>query len=166
MSLDENQKNSLRTWVANGLQLNDIQKKLTEEFGIKLTYMDLRFLLSDLEVTPKDAEEPEPGISPSAGNASPSHPLDQEGDPLDDWSAEDQTGAAPGKLALTIDEITRPGFAISGSVTFSDQKKAEWYIDQYGRPGINPEDPGYRPSQEDILLFQVELQKALARKGY
>ncbi len=55
---------------------------------------------------------------------------------------------------------------ISGKVTFSDGNTAEWYLDQTGRLGIAPAVQGYRPSQEDVMAFQTELQNALAKLGF
>jgi hypothetical protein len=54
----------------------------------------------------------------------------------------------------------------SGKVTFSDGKRAEWYLDQMGRLGLAPMEKGYRPSQTDLVSFQTELQTELARLGY
>jgi hypothetical protein len=64
-----------------------------------------------------------------------------------------------------VDTVTRPGFMMSGKVTFSDGQKAAWYIDQYGRPGLAPETPGYRPSQADVMDFQAALESELAKSG-
>jgi hypothetical protein len=55
---------------------------------------------------------------------------------------------------------------ISGKVTFSDGQKAEWYLDQMGRLGLNPDQVGYRPSEQDVLAFQVELQRLARSQGY
>lgn len=172
MTLDDQQKELVRNWIQDGLQLNEIQKKLVDELDITMTYMDLRFLISDLEVTPKDIEvepEPEEEAEPEAGNdstteeaQSPASESDAQQDPL---PQDEQTPDGGGPVSVSVDSLTRPGYAISGKVTFSDGKKAEWFIDQMGRPGINPEEEGYRPSQEDIMKFQVELQNILSKGG-
>ncbi len=47
--LSPEQIQSIRTWAEEGLDLNAIQKKLHEELNIKLTFMDTRFLLQDLD---------------------------------------------------------------------------------------------------------------------
>ena len=67
---------------------------------------------------------------------------------------------------MAVDTVTRPGAVVSGKVTFSDGKSAEWYLDQYGRLGMLPGEKGYKPSQNDIMAFQTELQNQLARYGY
>ena len=59
-----------------------------------------------------------------------------------------------------------PGAMVSGHVTFSDGKTADWYIDQTGRFGLVPPEPGYRPSQADLAEFQAILDRELAKIGY
>jgi hypothetical protein len=46
-------------------------------------------------------------------------------------------------VKVKVDEITRPGAMVSGSVVFTDGKKAGWYLDQTGRLGMVTEEPGY-----------------------
>jgi hypothetical protein len=76
------------------------------------------------------------------------------------------SGDAAGKVAVSMDSITRPGALVSGKVTFSDGQSADWQMDQYGRLGVAPKTPGYKPSQSDVASFQAELETALARLGY
>ena len=54
---------------------------------------------------------------------------------------------------------------ISGRVTFSDGQKAEWYLDQTGRLGLNASTPGYRPSKQDVMDFQMELERLAQSHG-
>jgi hypothetical protein len=54
---------------------------------------------------------------------------------------------------------------VSGRTTFSDGQTAEWYLDQTGRLGLNPSTPGYRPSQQDVMDFQMELEKLARNQG-
>ena len=150
MQLTDEQKEVARQWIASGMGLSDFQKRLETEFGLRMTYMDVRFLVGDLQVTPKDPEPPaEPAPAPAEEvPAVPAEPL-----------------AGSGKVSLTVDTVTQPGTVISGRVTFSDGQKATWYVDQYGRPGLAPEVPGYRPKREDIQEFQVQLDRELTRMG-
>ncbi len=69
-------------------------------------------------------------------------------------------------MNVTIDSITRPGSLISGHVVFSDGEKAEWYLDQTGRLGLNPDTPGYRPVAKDVTDFQIELEKLARSQGF
>ena len=55
--LSPEQIQSIRTWAEEGLDLNAIQKRLHEDLNIKLTFMDTRFLLQDLDIR---ISQPEP----------------------------------------------------------------------------------------------------------
>jgi hypothetical protein len=154
MNLTDEQKTLVAGWVSEGASPGDVQKRLKEECGISLTYLDLRLLLDDLKVVPP---EPEPPAEETPTATAKDEVLDLEPDEV-------QPGS--GKVSVTIDQITRPGSAISGKATFSDGQKAEWYLDTLGRLGINPDTPGYRPSQEDLMAFQMELQRAAQRVGF
>ena len=55
--LSPEQIQSIRTWAEEGLDLNAIQKRLHEDLNIKLTFMDTRFLLQDLDIR---IRQPEP----------------------------------------------------------------------------------------------------------
>lgn len=149
MNLDEAQKQKTRQWIEEGLKLSEIQDKLSKELGLKLTYMELRFLIDDLGAKPKDPPA-EPAPQPPAAEAAP---------------AEEPQGA-PGAVRVGVDQVTRPGALVSGKVTFGDGKQAEWYLDQMGRLGVVPQEQGYKPSQEDIAEFQAKLQDELARLGF
>jgi hypothetical protein len=67
---------------------------------------------------------------------------------------------------VTIDQITKPSALISGRVTFSDGESAEWMLDQMGRLSLNPSKIGYRPTEKDVLAFQMELQRLARSQGY
>ena len=71
---------------------------------------------------------------------------------------------ATGSVNATIDNITLPGAMVSGKVTFSDGETAIWMIDQTGRPGLDPDTPGYRPSEEDLMEFQTQLKSLLQKQ--
>ena len=49
MNLTEDQRQRVTAWVLQGAKLSDIQTRLAEEFKIKLTYMEVRFLVDDLK---------------------------------------------------------------------------------------------------------------------
>jgi hypothetical protein len=160
MQLTEEQKQQVVRWIADGAKLADVQRRLADEFDVRLTYMETRFLIDDLHVTPKDAPAPAPP-STLAGTAAP---------PV----AGPATGVLPpeaplgnaGRVSLKVDEITRPGAVVSGQVSFSDGGKALWYMDQMGRLGMQPDQPGYRPPEADVADFQVALDQELAKLGF
>ncbi len=55
MTLTPEQKQAVTSWVAAGDNLSTIQKKLTEQFKLSITYRDVRFLVDDLNLELKDA---------------------------------------------------------------------------------------------------------------
>lgn len=54
MTLTPEQKSAVASWVAAGDNLSAVQKKLTEQFQVSLTYRDVRFLVDDLNLELKD----------------------------------------------------------------------------------------------------------------
>lgn len=158
--LNDEQKQKVSAWIADGVKLSDIQSRLGEECEVRLTYMEVRLLVDDLKLTPKDpvVEVPPAPPAPPAAPAAPS-----------DTTAADSEGLPPaggGKVTLTADVIARPGTAVSGNVVFSDGMKAEWYLDQTGRLGVVPEQQGYRPPSADVQEFQALLDQQLAKMGF
>jgi hypothetical protein len=67
---------------------------------------------------------------------------------------------------VEIDNIALPGALVSGKVTFSDGETGIWMLDQYGRPGLDADTPGYRPKQEDIVEFQKQLAELVRKQGF
>lgn len=55
MILTPEQKQSVTSWIAAGANLSEVQKKLSEQFQLSLTYRDVRFLVDDLNLELKDA---------------------------------------------------------------------------------------------------------------
>ena len=64
-----------------------------------------------------------------------------------------------GATTVTVSPIQRPGFAMSGSVSFGSGVTADWYVDQTGRLGLD--NASGQPDEQDIQEFQIELRKAL-----
>lgn len=141
-------------WVAEGATLSDVQRRLVADFGINLTYMDVRFLVDDLGAVLQDKPEPV-AETPVGAVAEPPPPALGEDAPA---------GAAA--VSVTTDTLARPGAMVSGKVTFSDGQVADWYVDNEGRPGLVPATPGYRPTPEDIQQFQVLLDAEFRKLGY
>ena len=158
MNLDEAQKQKVSGWIKEGLKLSEIQNKLASECGINLTYMEVRLLVDDLKLTPKD-QQPLPTEKQVIGPKDKA-PQAQPG------AAGPAPGEAPhGGVSVTVDSVARPGAVVSGSVTFSDGNSAQWYLDQFGRLGLAPQQQGYKPSAADLEMFQVELQNELQKAG-
>ena len=156
MQLTDEQKQKVAAWLADGMKLSDIQGRLGDECGVRLTYMDVRLLVDDLKLVPIDPP------APVAEKVEAVAPAPEEPSAL----ATDAAAKPAGKISLTVDQIARPGTIVSGSVTFSDGKTASWYLDQQGRLGVTPSEQGYRPPEGDVEKFQVLLDRELAKLGY
>ena len=157
MNLDEAQRNKVAAWIADGAKLSDIQTRLASELGLKFTYMEVRLLVDDLKLTPKDPEPPKVA-APVADVTKPAAAKSV-------LPAAEATPVA-GKVSVSLDQLTRPGAIASGKVTFSDCQTADWYLDQTGRLGVVPKQTGYKPSAADVQQFQTALQGELARMGF
>lgn len=77
MPLSPEQKQTVAAWVAAGDSLAIIQKKLSEQLKVSMTYMDVRFLVDDLGLELKNAApatvDPKADLS-KARVASPGQP--------------------------------------------------------------------------------------------
>ena len=195
MSLTPEQKKAVASWVAAGDNLSAVQKKLSEQFQVSLTYRDVRFLVDDLDLELKDAAPKvdasdvtkAPPPKPTAPAVEKKGFFDKAKEKLglskDDASAANETagedeleeedldelppeGAA--NVSVSVDKVTLlPGALASGSVTFSDGVTAKWVVDQYGRPGFTEvSKPGYRPSPADGQAFMQELSMQLQKRGF
>lgn len=145
-------------WVAEGASLSSIQARMSSELGLPMTFLDVRFLVDDLNLSLIEKEEPKKVEEPvvpevAAAEVAPADPL-----------APATTGAV--NVKVEVDVIARPGSMVSGNVTFTDGQVADWYLDNEGRPGLYPRTQGYRPNQPDILDFQTKLDLALRQAGY
>lgn len=159
MQLTDDQKMKVTQWIADGLKLSDIQIRLEKECEVRLTYMDVRFLVDDLKLMPKDPPAPVPPPPAAAEVKGP----DAAAPPALVGS---DSPAPGGKLSLSVDQIARPGALVSGSVTFGDGKVAQWHLDQQGRLGMVPPEPGYRPPEGEVEEFQAALDRELQKLGF
>lgn len=200
MNLNESQKQTIAQWVDSGTMLAEIQTKIAEEFGISMTYMDVRFLVDDLNLELKDAvpaktASPEavpestagtsaidtsaaagvthhgvpvpppahPGQTPRGSNPQPFADEDEvpAGTPAADAAAQELS-----QVALTVDPVQVPGVLVGGSVRFPDGVRGKWLIDQSGQLGLDELPPGYRPTQEAVVQFNLALKNELRKLGY
>jgi hypothetical protein len=157
MTLDENQRKKVAAWIADGAKLSEIQTRLASELSLKLTYMEVRLLVDDLKLTPKDPEPPKVVAPPP----DPAKPAAEKTVP----PPAPATGV-PGAVSVIVDQLARPGTIVSGKVTFSDGQLADWYLDQAGRLGVAPRQQGYKPSAADVQQFQAALEKEISRMGF
>ena len=159
MNLTDQQKETVKKWVAEGRGVSEIQRLLSSEFGIDMMYIDVRFLIDDI-----GAQIPSSGEN-AADSAQEASPVDAEG-PQSGSAGENEAqaenpGESSGGVRVTVSPIQRPGAVMSGDVVFSDGGMAEWVLDNSGRLGLNPSTPGYTPPQSDLPEFQQKLREAL-----
>lgn len=153
---DDALKRFIAEKVGEGISLSHIQDLLKEK-NVKITFMELRLLASEIEEDLwKDQEakaEPEPAkenkdetLEKTAPSASP-----EAESPAD--------GKLRGTTTVEVSPIVRPGAVMSGSVKFGSGVTADWFLDQSGRLGL--EKASGQPDQQDVQEFQQELQRKL-----
>ena len=108
-------------------------------------------MVDDLDLTLVDKEEDKPKENKEAADQTlePEQPLNAEGG-----------------VSVEVDPVTPPGARARGSVHFSDGQKKQWTLDQFGRLALSGGEDGYKPSEEDVVEFQKQLDGALRGKGF
>ena len=159
-----------------GNNLSRIQDMLAEQ-GVKMTFMELHLIASEIETSFWQKSEPAPEPAPEEkAPAAPADaaPADEDGfpgedaagrvppsDPAQEAPAGDAGEAAPrGRTSVTVDQLQRPGFLATGSVTFGSGASGNWCLDQMGR--VMFEKLNGKPDRIDIQEFQMELQRVFA----
>jgi hypothetical protein len=169
-TLTPEQQSQARQWIADGMKLSEFQKRIESDFSVKLTYMEVRMLVDDLKVIPKDPEPPKAPTPPPTPTAPTTALADTAAPaPVPGGALEPDDILPPpggGLVKVTVDVVTRPGALVSGRVVFSDGKGAAWLVDQYGRPGLVADEKGYRPSPADLAEFQGALEQELMKQGF
>jgi hypothetical protein len=157
MTLTDTQRQQVAAWIAAGAKLSEIQNRLDKECGLRLTYMEVRLLVDDLKLTPKDPEPVKPATpTPTPAAAAPTEAVPGPAESV----------PTRGGISVTVDKLARPGALVSGNVTFTDGQQAGWYLDQTGRLGVVPKQQGYKPSPGDVQDFQMALESELAKQGF
>lgn len=137
--LSPEQIQSIRDWAEEGLDLNTIQKKLHDDLSLKLTFMDTRFLLQDLDINIKQEESVAP--------------------PQEEATVTEAPAPLLGKTQVMVGEITPPHALMAGKVLFRSGAQGVWDIDRTGR--INWEPVMGEPNADDLREFEVELQAVI-----
>ncbi|MFU8847234.1 MAG: hypothetical protein ACNA77_00760 [Opitutales bacterium] len=154
MELTDSQKSAVINWIQEGRSIAEVQRILLEEFKLSMTYMDVRFLVDDLDIA---MVEDEPEVEGDAA---------EEAKPLEDAELVDEGGAAG--VNVEVDAVMRPGTLVSGTVKFSDGVSLGWQLGASGQLGLIPDEnnPEYRPAANDLQEFQAQLQEVLQQKGF
>lgn len=169
--LSQIQLAAVAQWFAGGASLDEIQKRISAEFGVHLTYLDVRLLVADLP-QPVEPDEPKaedpvekvpmPSAADSASTDAVAEAVPEDLPPADLSPEEPPIG---GELSVVVDPLAPPGAIACGSVTFSDGTTGKWMLDQMGRLGLSGLPQGYRPPMADNAQFQPKLVEALRVKG-
>ncbi len=170
MKLSEDQLKSVAAWFAGGASLDEIQKRLVAEYGVHVTYFELRMIVAELPQPEEEEEEATRETPVDTGNGQdarcPSGEATGETPVVPEGPESDAQERDVSDVTVECDAIMIPGTMASGDVTFSDGVKGKWYLDQMGRLGLGGDLPqGYRPSPEDAALFQARLMEVLRAKG-
>lgn len=159
-----------------GNNLSKIQDMLAEQ-GVKMTFMELRLIASEIETSFWQKAEPQPEPAPEAektaqdaapADAADEVPADDAGSeqlPPDDAApadapADDGKAIPRGRTTVTIDQLARPGFLATGGVSFGSGASGNWCLDQMGR--LMFEKLEGKPDRQDLQEFQLELQRMFA----
>jgi hypothetical protein len=171
MTLTPEQMKAVSEWVAAGDNLYAVQKKLADQLKISMTYMDVRFLVDDLNLQLKD---PAPKADASdVSKGPPEKPAAEKKGFIE--KAKEKLGLAEGEpeeaddeqppsgVRVTVDKVNlNPNAMASGTAAFASGVTAKWIVDLQGRPGIvEVSQPGYRPSPAEAQAFMQELSLAL-----
>ncbi len=133
--------------LAAGRSLSEIQSEVNAKFSCKMTFMELRILAAELENIDWAAMDPAPPKNNGEDSA--------------EKAADTADTAAPGKTTVEVSKVLRPGAVAGGSVRFGSGASAEWYVDQFGRLGLDK--VSGEPTDGDLQEFQKELQTLFAR---
>ena len=169
-----------------GVSLSDVQTKLAQEYGVKMTYFELRMLAMGLAVDWEKQDKPKPAAAPApvvaaapqgavaaddgtdtANDAFDAEADEPEAEPADDEEeeADDEEAAADGETKIVLDETPHPGAALSGTAIFASGASGKWALSRNGRLGFEPDEGSAEPDENDWQLFQAELQKTLQSLG-
>lgn len=172
---NQERDNLIREKLNEGLSLSDVQKLLDSEYGLKMTYFELRMIVSTLDINWSNQEKKHaPVITPSSVPEPPKQaPQKQEAPkadanpepPDDDDDDGDTEPGEDGGTQVTMDDVPIPGAVMSGHVVFASGASGKWVFNRMGQLGLAELDEGSeKPSQEDLMLFQQELQAMMQAK--
>ena len=141
--------------TAEGMSLTAIQDALSAQ-GVKIRFMELRLLAAEIEsvLAKKEADK-----AAAEAPAPEEKKAEEAPAPAPAETAPEGGAKVRGATTVSVSPIQRPGFAMSGSVSFGSGVTADWYVDQTGRLGLD--NASGQPDEQDIQEFQIELRKAL-----
>ena len=173
----DNQERDRFIWekLNSGMSLSDVQHALSEELGIRMTYLDLRMLAATLPVEWEKQDKKVAKTAPVEEKVQADEVDEAETDEVEEDAEteeedaeleEEDDGDELPDTVLTLDDTPMPGAALSGTVRFMSGISCGWFMDRMGRLGFNlPEDAKEQPTDDDVQAFQVELQKMMQKRA-
>jgi hypothetical protein len=146
MNLDDAQRQKVAAWINEGLKLAEIQKRLESELGLRMTYLEVRLLVDDLKLKPKDPPPPAKPAPKPEDALSPPPP-------------------APGKVSVTVDQLARPGAWSAAKSNSATAKRRNGSSIRPAAWASFPSEKGYKPPAADVQEFQMALQQELQKLG-
>jgi hypothetical protein len=119
MSLTPEQKAAVSSWIAAGDNLSAVQKKLRDQFQVSMTYMDVRFLVDDLNLTLKDPTPKADVSDVTKAKVPPASP-----------AAKPAAGAAPEKKGLLDKAKEKLGLGAKPAADDADADDADLPADE------------------------------------
>lgn len=163
-----------------GVSLSDVQKILETEYGLRMTYFELRMLAADLQVDWQKQDRPKPQTvdvtearparpaapaaptpAPAAEVADATEEDEDEAEAGEAAEADEPAEAAAGETQVVLDDTPIPGAAMSGTVRFQSGASGKWALTRDGRFGFEPDEGSAEPTEEDYGLFQQELRRKM-----
>ncbi len=158
--IEQEVKKFLAAGIAKGVSLSELQQEINQEFKLKLTYMDIRIFASELESVDWDKNDPKAQAKAKEEAAAEAVEAGGEEELVEPELEEAPAGSS--NTVVEVSKLVRPGMALSGTVTFASGSTAEWYVDNYGRLGLENLQ-GEKPTETDVREFQQELQRIFSR---
>ncbi len=143
--MSEEQLDAVRTWAADGKDLNEIQKMLQREFKLHLTYMEVRFLLLDCGISLVSDTR-------NAADGRKTEPDEKRAIP---------PAEKPGEVRVELDDLQLPGTLVSGKAYFPSGAQGAWQVDEFGRLGWSSLSGS--PTPDEMQLFRRKLTATLRR---
>ncbi len=136
MELSREQVEKVKSWVDEGAGIGEVQGRISSEFGVSMTYMEVRFLLDDIDAQIRDRPEKTSGELPMAPEAGLS-------------SERSASSASSVSGASSAPERAVSGFPIGGGGFADDEGLAEDSAENFGgEPERNPADSAARLPSE------------------
>lgn len=148
MITDEQRDRFIVEKLNQGMPLGDVQKLLADEYGITMTFFDLKLLVADLEEVDWASQDAARAAGKEAAEA-------------DVAGGAEVAEETPQGTTVTVNKINRPDVMMSGQVSFASGAKGNWAIDNLGRPTLGLAEGSSQPTEEDVMEFQQELQRVL-----